>query len=391
MKKNNKLKVEVINKYFYPVAAGIEIWLLNTNSYISKRTDLTIHTSKDTLNEKNVLKGGDIIQGIKVKRYPFTKFGFFPKVDWFKTDILILNNFDIFPHFQILIFCLLLKILGKKKFLLKISAHGGFNPPWSVFPFIQAFIKRNYHISLGVWLINYICDGVHTISEWERREIIKMGVNSKLVTNISNGLEDEAFLNAEKWASKKIKSQVKKYGRYIIQIGRIHPIKNYETTILALSKIDSSIKYVIVGPLQDLEYKKYLDDLIKKFHLSDRVIFADVITGVDKYYLLRKAQMMVHMALWESFCNTVHEGLSQGLICIVANNTALPYLVKDKINGYCVETKDYESLAERINYVLENENSEAIKKIKKNNQQTFGKRTWKQVSKELFEFYTEML
>jgi glycosyltransferase involved in cell wall biosynthesis len=97
--------------------------------------------------------------------------------------------------------------------------------------------------------------------------------------------------------------------------------------------------------------------------------------------------MMVHMALWESFCNVVHEGMSQGLVCIVANNTALPYLIKNKINGFLVKTKDSQMLSEVINYVLENQKSDEIKKIKSANL-TFAKNhSWGKTAEKMNTLY----
>ena len=90
--------------------------------------------------------------------------------------------------------------------------------------------------------------------------------------------------------------------------------------------------------------------------------------------------MMVHMAIWESFCNVVHEGLSQGLVCIVANNTALPYLIKNNINGYCVETHNDSKVAQKINFVLENKNTDLIKTMVKNNRKYGLENSWASIA-----------
>jgi len=179
---------------------------------------------------------------------------------------------------------------------------------------------------------------------------------------------------------------VKSYGDYIIQVGRIYPIKNYETTLKALAKNDK-LHYVIAGPISDSEYFKQLNAQIKELKLTKRVHFVGVIRGIDKYYLIKKAQMMVHMAIWESFCNVVHEGLSQGLVCIVANNTALPFLIKDSVNGYCVKTKDADALAEKINFVYENQNTPFVVKMKEVNRKYGLENSWRKVAARMDSFY----
>lgn len=383
--------VHVIEKYFYPVAAGIETNILETYSVLAEKGwDITIHTSKDTLTEKNVLKDEETYRGLKIKRQPFRWYSYFPKINYGKADAVCLHNFNIIPHFYILLYALFLKLIGRKKFILILTPHGGFNPEWRIFPAWQAFVKQVYHYTIGTFLINLTVDGMRAVSEWEREEIIKKGVNAKIVHTISNGIEDEAYADVDAEASEDIKKKVAEFGRYIIQIGRVYMIKNYETTLRALTKVPKDVKYIIAGPVGDNNYLKKLETLIKELNLEERVIFLGVIRGIDKYYLIKHAQMMVHMALWESFCNVVHEGMSQGLICIVANNTALPLLIKNGINGYCVETQDDAGVAEKINYVLEHKNSDEMKKMQAVNREFGLEMSWRKVSQKMFDLYTNL-
>ncbi len=391
MKKTKyKGKIDVVVKYFYPIAAGIEVNTMETYSVLARSGwDVTFHVSNDLYLEKNILPKYEKIRGIKVKRYRFVSdtIGYMPDINWNKTNIVCLHNFNIY-HFRILIKILFMKIMGRKRFGLAITPHGGFNPEWSIFSKIQRIIKPIYHYTIGTLLINTTADGVRGVSEWEKKEMIKKGVNKDLINVITNGLENEAFMDVEKKASKEIKKMVKGFGKYIIQVGRIYPIKNYETVIKALPKIDKNIKYVIVGQEEkSTEYKESLIKLASNLGVNNRLIFAGVIRGVDKYYLIKKSKLMVHMAIWESFCNVVHEGLSQGLVCIVANNTALPLLIRDRVNGYVVDTHDSVNLSKRINYVLKNFNNSKIKNIRKLNRE-FGKdSSWENVSSKMEKFY----
>ncbi len=397
MKPNKKIHIDVVVKYFLPVTAGIELNILNTYSVlVEKGFDVTIHTSKDTLTEKNVLPEKETIKGLKIKRYSFgsDNMGYFPEIDWGKTDLVCLHNFNVF-YWRILVHSLWLKLLGKKKFGLVVTPHGGFNPEWSIFNTWTRIKKEIYQYGMGPILINLVVDAVRGVSEWESREIISKGVLSKKAVTISNGIEDEAYLDVERKASREIRKKVKSWGNYIVQVGRVYPIKNYETTIRALAKTPKNLNYVIVGPIQEDEknknYKKELDALISDLGLEKRVIFTGVIRGVDKFYVIRQAQMMVHMAIWESFCNVVHEGLSQGLVCLVANNTALPLLIKDGVNGYCLETKDDETLAEKINYVLENKNSKFFKDMMVRNKKFGLETSWRNVASKMETLYLDLI
>jgi len=387
-----KKSIHIIVKYFYPVAAGIEANILETYSVLVKNGwDITIHTSKDTLTEKNILPVFETIRGLKVVRYPFAQFSYWPQINWDKAGIVCLHNFNVAPHFFIMLYALYRKLLGKTGVVFTLTPHGGFNPDWSIFPAAVAWVKQLYHFTIGTLLINLTIDGVRAVSVWEKREIIKKGVLPEKVTTISNGMENEAYVDVDKRATAEIKAKVKEFGRYIIQIGRIYSIKNNETTIKSLLNIPKDIKLILAGPVGDEQYKKSLIKLIEKHKLTNRVIFLGVIRGVDKYYLIKHAQMMVHMAHWESFCNVVHEAMSQGLVCIVANNTALPLLIKDGVNGYCVETTNYLEVSKKINYVLDPKNRKEMKKISKTNR-VFGlKESWSSVARTMENWFTSKL
>lgn len=381
-----KLKAVVITKYFYPVAAGIEVNIRETYKKLLKMNyDISIHTSTDTLTQKNVLSTKkEIIEGLHVQRYPFGLFGFSPKIDWDNTDLICIHNFNVVPHLFILLRILALKSVGRKQFKVLLTPHGGFTPEWSIFSPTVKFLKKLYHNTIGVLLINSTVDIFRAVSEWEKAEVIKLGIRPNLVKVISNGIEDSAFGNVKKLATPSIKKTVADLGTYIIQVGRIYPIKNYETTIRAMVNIPKEIKFVIVGPAQDNDdYQESLKSLAKQLGLEKRVIFLGVIQGYDKYYLIKHAQMMVHMAIWESFCNVVHEGMSQGLVCIVANNSALPFLIKNGVNGYLVDTHDSDTLAKRITYIFNNKQSPEINYIRTFNKTQALQHSWTKTAKKL--------
>jgi len=380
--------LDIVVKYFFPVAAGIETNILQTYKVlVEKGWTVRIHTSKDTLTEKNVLSDYELIEGIHVHRYEYKPWGYIPNIEWNKTNLVCLHNFNVVPHFYIMLRTIKEKLLGRKTYALMLTPHGGFTPDWNIFSPLVKTVKWLYHYTVGTVLINLSVDMMRAVSEWEYQEIVKKGVQRKRVIVISNGVEDEAYLDNEKLAGSEIRKKVASYKKYILQIGRIYKIKNYETTLKALVSVPKDIHYVIAGPVGDDAYLAKLQRLIKELGLTNRVHFAGVIRGVDKYYLIKHAQMMVHMAFWESFCNVIHEGMSQGLVCIVANNTALPLLIKNNVNGFTLPTTDDKAVAEKINYVLNNSHTKQIKSIKKANR-TFGlQHSWRGVALKMHELY----
>jgi len=388
MDKDDRKQIDIVVKYFYPITAGIETTVMDTFSLLARGGwRVIVHTSRDTYLEKNVLADRERVKGLELRRYRWGRFGFWPQIAWRETDALVLENFNVFPHFQIMVYSWFLKFIGKKKFALFLTPHGGFNPEWRIFHPAVALIKKFYHYTIGTLLINLTVDGVQAVSEWEKREMIKTGINAGKIAVIENGLEEEAFIDQAAVVGGEFKKRVAGYGRYLLQIGRVFMIKNYETTIRALAELPSDINYVITGPIHDNKYKEKLDALAGSLGLSERVIYTGVIKGAEKFYLIRHAEMMVHMALWESFCCVVQEGMSQGLVCVVADNTALPYLVKDRVNGYQVPAKDHGTLAAKIRFVLDNPGSKEINEIRQNNLAYAKNISWNRVAKRVEIFY----
>lgn len=385
-------KIDVITKYFYPIAAGIETNILETYSVLAKKGwKITIHTSRDTYLNKNFLPLNENIRGMNVKRYTFKSelAGYMPDIDWGGNGVVALHNFNV-SHLGILLKVLSLKIQKKKKFKLLITPHGGFNPEWKIFSPLTRIVKISYQYTLGTILTNLTADEIRAVSIWEKQEMIKKGLNPKKIKVISNGLENEAFLNVDKLASKKIIETIKESGKYILQIGRIYPIKNYETVIKALPMIPDDINYLIVGQDEkSLSYKESLLSLAKNLGVEKRIKFLGVIRGVDKYYVIKHAKAMVHMAVWESFCNVIHEAMSQGTVCIAANNTALPLLIKNNHNGYLTDTFDYIKLSKVINNLLKKYNTPEIKKIKSEGKNFVKNNTWIKTADQLENFITQ--
>ncbi len=391
----NKKTIHVFVRHFYAIVSGLEINILNTYSHLIKKGwSVTIHTTKNTRYWKNILPREQIPQRLKVRRYRKELYAIkvITQREIYKEEnLLVFHDFDISGQILIYLRTLLFKLLGFKKYSLIFSSHGLFNYGPNVIPSMKIKVRSFIQNNIGVLLINRCIDGIRAVSNFEMNGLVEAGVKKSLIKVITNGLEEEAFLDIEEMAGESIKSFVRKTGEYIVQVGRVDRLKNYEVAIKSLQKLPNDIKYVILGDERDVNYKKELNILIKSLGVTDRIIFLGAITGVDKYYLMKHALVMVHLARAEGFGNAVHEGMSQGLVCITSNRGNLPDLVKNGVNGYCLDPDDYEGLAEKIRFVLANKNSPRILEMQKRNKDFAAGHSWQNIAEKVERFYLEIL
>jgi len=384
-------RINVLSRYFLPVLSGMEINIYETYSVLVKRGfNVHIYTTKDTHLEKNILRNYEIINKIKVRRFALRIFPYSLLINsnlYMKDSITVVHDFSILAFTPFFIKTCILKLFKRKAYTVIFSSHGLFSYSSSIYPGIKMKIRKIIERSLCVFLINYCADGIRTVSESEKNKLIEAGINTSRISVITNGIQKEAFYNVDYLASKKIKKIVTENAPYILQVGRIDPVKNYDITIQSLKYISEDVKFLIAGQDHDLNYKRSLVNLVESLGLSGRVKFLGAVYGVNKYYLIKHAECMVHMAKAEAFGNSVHEGMSQGLICIVSKGTGLEYLVKDGINGFCVQNNDQQKLSEKISYTLTNKKSKRIQRmIQQNRKITLGK-TWAHVAKKVERYY----
>ena len=108
--------LHVIAKYFYESTNDVQAHIVKTyNAFDPDEWNITIHSTTDTLTNKDVLRKREMIGDIQVRRSRSNFFGFSPKIQWDKTDLICLYGFKLFPHIFIFLKTLYLKISGQKK------------------------------------------------------------------------------------------------------------------------------------------------------------------------------------------------------------------------------------------------------------------------------------
>ena len=387
----NKPRIAVITKYFSPVTAGIETNIQETYRELAHMGwDVTIYTSRDTLSQKNVLPEKEVVMGLKVVRLSHLRFPLLLQVPGV-ADLLCLHNFNVFPHALLYLSIWLRRLMGMPTPGVFMTPHGGYTPEWPTFSSPVRLLKKYYHAGLGKFFLNTLTGQIRAISTWEHDELVRCGIQKSSLVTIPNGLSSEALSGSTRAITPAVRQLVEQSGDYLLAIGRLAPIKNYHTVLRALALVKSpSLKLLIIGPIEDRDYLRYLEHLAKSLGLSDRLVLGGVVRGADKYYLIRHARAFLHLSRWESFCNSAYESMSQKTLTIVADNTALSSLVQDGVTGIKVKTFDYQALAKVLSSLSSPQGKKLVSQIKTNLAKTHFN-SWSDTAKLMGSAYQKLL
>lgn len=142
----------------------------------------------------------------------------------------------------------------------------------------------------------------------------------------------------------------------IIHIANIIPEKDQWTLLKSLEVFDKEVKgwrLVFVGEdranLRD-RFEAYLrekgiSDKVEFMQSSDRDVIKNLLSESDIFILTSAVEVLPVAAL---------EAMAAGLPCILTNVGGCPEVVKDGYNGYLVNPKDYNMVADRLKYLYKN-------------------------------------
>jgi len=158
----------------------------------------------------------------------------------------------------------------------------------------------------------------------------------------------------------KVKSEKLKVGEYlfrIITIGRISPVKDYETLINAveiLAKKGLKLNVDIVGAAGLPEQEKYLaglKEMTERKNLSETINFVGAVSNKDIAPRLQSADLFVNMSHTGSLDKAILEAMACGLPVLTCNEALLEVLgeYKDKL---MYPKNNPEALAEKIEHII---------------------------------------
>lgn len=217
-------------------------------------------------------------------------------------------------------------------------------------------------------LSKYSPKGIITITEEHLHDD-----SEKYVKKVKNSLRNVDYLitigkgsteNYSKWLSenKRIKiveipnilervpeENAKLDNNNIVSVGRLHPVKDFETLIKVFDIVQKEIKdakLTIVGGGD--EYEK-LNNLVENLNLEDKVKITGMVNKEEVEKNLLNSSLYVMTSLTECFPMVLLEASSVGLPLISFDVPVGPKaIIKEGYNGYLIENRNIEKMANKI-------------------------------------------
>jgi glycosyltransferase involved in cell wall biosynthesis len=201
--------------------------------------------------------------------------------------------------------------------------------------FFESLIRTSYNYSD---VITYVCEN-HTQYQRENDESLEK------TRIIYNGIDTQKFQNLDS-------KQTEDNGCYTIgTVTRITPIKDVLTLIRSakyvLEKHDAI--YYIIGDVEDDEYFEECQELVDKMKINECIRFTGYQDSMEWY---PKFDVFALPSLSEGFPLSILEALSFEVPCVATEVGGVPEILAEK---FLVQKWDPVGLAERINWLLENQ------------------------------------
>ncbi len=334
--------------------------------------EVVVFSSNITKGTNEIASSEDKIGKVKIKRFPAKKLGGESFMKWnfeeealrFKPDVIIAHSYR-HPHTT-----KALRVAEEINCKVFLVTHAPFIEGNTTRSFLSKISVKFYDFFIASRTLNKFTK-IIAITKWEINFLENLGVKREKIGYIPNGIPEKFF-------KRKKAREVNK----ILFLGRISPIKNLETLILAMSLIKENIFLEIVGPAEK-DYLSNLKKLIEKKELKKRIKFYKPIYNLnEKINKIDSCKIFVLPSIREAMPQSLIEAMSREKIVISSDNIGARDIIKENENGFLFKRENPLDLAEKINFILKMDKS-STEKIKKEARKTVKKYKWSVLIKKL--------
>lgn len=203
---------------------------------------------------------------------------------------------------------------------------------------------------------------------------------------IPNGIDLSKFENLSKDYFY-IKFGIEKNIKIILYVGTFRVVKGLKYLIEAMKIVkDNEKKLIIIGHGAE---KEDLENQVKNFKLDNCVKFIGKTPNQEVFRYMASSDVFVLPSLSDGFPIVTLEAMASGLPIIATKVRGLPEIIKDGQNGFLVEPRNPEQIAEKVLLLLNDEDLRV--RISNNNLKEVKKYDWKTVIDKLENVYFDII
>jgi len=176
--------------------------------------------------------------------------------------------------------------------------------------------------------------------------------------------------------------------RIILFVGRLRPEKAVEYLIEAMNVIGQECpmaRLLIVG---DGKERQNLESLVTKLDLGKGINFVGEVPHEEVPVYMAASDVFVLSSLSEGFPSVLLEAMAAGLPVVATNVKGLSEIIEEGENGFLVEPRDPEGIAEKVLQFLGDD--DLRQRISRNNKKKVREYSWEGVIDRIEEVYASL-
>jgi glycosyltransferase involved in cell wall biosynthesis len=229
-------------------------------------------------------------------------------------------------------------------------------------------------------------DHIQAISNFLAERAKKLGAKC-LADVVGNGIE---ITNSKFKISNKSQTQNSKkiitVSRLVKKNGIKYLIESFQSLV---TRYSLPIALIIVG---DGSLRPDLERLAKNLKIDKQTEFVGNISNQEVYKYLAQADVFVRPSLSEGLGNAFLEAMAVGVPVIATPVGGIPDFLEDGKTGWFCQVKDPASIAEKINYILDEKNKDEVARVVENAKKMVEEKyNWNNIASSMRRIFNQLI
>lgn len=263
---------------------------------------------------------------------------------------------------------------------------------WAAMKFKKKFPEVKYLLTLqegdselDIWFRTFFirpiykaiyrkADRIQAISHFLKKRAKKLGAKSQ-VDVVPNGIRTQSL------------KRTARSTKTVITASRLVKKNGLKYLIEAMKDVDGRLVVLGDGKLRDK-----LENLTSKLNLKEKVEFKGEVDNVLVYQHMQESSVFVRPSLSEGLGNAFLEAMSVGVPVVATPVGGIVDFLEDKKTGYFCEVKNPKSIAEEINYILDEKNKDEVNIVVANAyKMVIEKYNWNKISSDMKNIFNKLI